>query len=262
VAVLDHGRWHTFSDRAGLHTRDVYYVIPRADGRMCVAYLDAFGVSCFRYDGHAIGQVEHVGPAQGLSSGRVYTIGEDAQQRLWIGTGDGVDVVTPDGVDHFGEADGLAGNDSAGTAFLLDRDGSVWLGETGGASHVFAQHYRGPPRPPRTLVLAGELGGGALPGAGDAREVPHDRGSITVAFASSSMLDSTRIEYQVRLSPLETRWSQTHQREARYPALLPGAYRFEVRARIGSGPWGAANELAFAVRSAWWQTRWFAICAR
>ena len=266
VVVLDHGTWHAFNDRAGLRTRDVYYVIPRRDGRMCVAYLDAFGVSCFRYAGGALSHLEHVGPQHGLSSGRVYAIGEDGQERLWVGTGDGVDVVAPDGagrfiVDHFSETDGLAGNDSAGTAFLLDRDGSVWLGETGGASHVLAQHYRGPPAPPRTLMLAGELGGGALPGASEAVEVPHDRGSLTVGFAASSMLDPTHVEYQVRLLPLETRWSQIHQREARYPALLPGAYRFEVRARIGQGLWGAASELAFAVRPAWWQTRWFVVGA-
>jgi two-component system cell cycle sensor histidine kinase/response regulator CckA len=38
---------------------------------------------------------------------------------------------------------------------------------------------------------------------------------------------------------------------------LPGSYRFDVRARIDSGPWGPPAELAFAVRPAWWQTRWF-----
>ena len=38
---------------------------------------------------------------------------------------------------------------------------------------------------------------------------------------------------------------------------MPGAYRFEVRARIGAGGWGPVAGLAFVVHEAWWQSRWF-----
>jgi PAS domain S-box-containing protein len=47
--------------------------------------------------------------------------------------------------------------------------------------------------------------------------------------------------------------------EVRYPGLVPNAYRFEVRSRIGAGSWGSTAELRFAVLPAWWQTRWFMI---
>src|SRR5262249_5090156 len=81
--------------------------------------------------------------------------------------------------------------------------------------------------------------------------------ALTVEFAASSMLDAKRVEYQMRMSPLEPAWSASHQREAHYPALLPGAYSFEVRARIGAGAWGPPSVLRFAILAAWWQTRWF-----
>jgi PAS domain S-box-containing protein len=256
VIVLDHGAWHVLDRRSGLHGTAVSYLAPRADGRMCVAYREAIGVSCFRHDGVRATAVEQIGPAQGLAAGMVYLVGEDRDRRLWIGTGDGLDVVTPQGIDHFDEADGVAGNDSAATAFLADGDGSLWFGSSGGLTHVLAQFYQGPPAAPRTAFLDGRLGASANAGA-PALEVPHDHNALMLEFASSSMLDSRRVEYQVRLSPLESAWSTTRQRQLRYPALLPGAYRFEVRARVGVGSWGPATELGFAVLPAWWQSPWF-----
>jgi PAS domain S-box-containing protein len=257
--VLDHGTWRRFDATAGLPSSVMRRVIARADGRMCVTYNAAIGLSCFRYHGDSISDVENIGPAQGLTAGMVYFLGEDRQRRLWIGTGDGVDVVTPNGIDHFDENSGLAGNDSSARAFLVDDDGSLWLGATGGATHVFAQYYERPPAQPGTAFLGGRLGERAIAVAHAALETPHDRNALTLEFASSSLLDSKRVEYAMRLSPTETRWSVTHQHQARYPALLPDSYRFEVRARIGAGAWGPTTELRFDVLPAWWQTRWFLV---
>jgi PAS domain S-box-containing protein len=167
--------------------------------------------------------------------------------------------MTSRGIDHFDERDGLAGDDAAATAFLMDGDGSLWLGSTGGVTHILATHYDGPLAPPRTSFLDGKLGDQPIVARdlNAALEVPHDRNALTLMFASSSMLDAKRIEYQMRLSPIEADWHTTYQREARYPALLPAHYRFEVRARIGVGSWGPATVLEFSVLPAWWQTRWF-----
>jgi PAS domain S-box-containing protein len=260
VVVLDHGEWRVFGTAAGFRNSAMTFVMQRADGRLCASYTEALGLSCFRYDGHGVVDLEHIGTAQGLTSGMIYLLGEDPQHRLWVGTGGGVDILTPQGVDHFDESDGLAGNDTAAMAFLVDPDGSVWLGSTGGATHVFAQHYAGPPPPPSTVVLDGRLDGQPIRDAGNGTtgpEVPHDRNALRLEFAASSMLDAKRIEYEMRMSPLETAWSATHQRQAHYPGLLPGAYSFEVRARIGAGPWGEPTALRFTILPAWWQAMWF-----
>ena len=266
VAVLDHGAsrggeratWRVLDQAAGLRSSSVSYLIARRDGRLCTAYSEALGATCFGYDGGRLVGVTHIGAAEGLTSGMVYFLGEDRERRLWLGTGDGVNVVAPGGPDHFDKSDGLAGNDSASQAFFLDRDGSLWLGSTGGGSHVLAQHYAGAPRPPRTVLLGGRLGDlpihGARPGL---LEAPHDRSALLIELAAGTLLDPRRVEYQARLLPVETEWGAIHQRAARYPGLLPGSYRFEVRARVDAGTWGPTTALAFAVLPAWWQTRWF-----
>jgi signal transduction histidine kinase/ligand-binding sensor domain-containing protein/ActR/RegA family two-component response regulator len=257
VAVHDRGTWHVFDQSAGFRSSALRYIIQRADGRFCASYDQAIGVTCFRYAAGQVSALEHIGPAEGLAAGMVYFLGEDRRRRLWIGTGAGVDVVTSRGIDHFDQSDGLAGDDSTATAFLIDRDGSLWLGASGGATHLFAQHYDGPLAPPRTAFLEARLGGTSLLDARTAPELPHDHNALNLEFASSSMLGPRQLEYQVRLSPTETEWRTTHQRQIHDPALPPGSYRFEARTRIGSGSWGPIGDLRFTILPAWWQTRWF-----
>jgi PAS domain S-box-containing protein len=257
IAVLERGAWRLFGKASGFRDSAMRYVIRRADGRLCVAYNEPLGVTCFRYAAGEVSSLQHIGLADGLAAGAIYFLGEDHEQRLWIGTGAGVDVVTPQGVDHFDQSDGLAGDDSTATAFLADRDGSLWLGATGGATHLFAQYYGGPLPPPRIAFLEGRLGAEAFHGAPADLEVAHDRNALSLALASTSLLDPKHLEYQTRLSPMEVEWNTTSQRAASYPALPAGAYRFEARARIGAGAWGPTAELRFAVLPAWWQTRWF-----
>jgi len=261
VMVHDHGVWRRFDKTAGFRQTAMRYVLARADGRLCAAYIEPIGLSCFRYRDGVISNVEHIGLAEGLSFGLAYFLGEDRDHRLWIGTGHGVDIVSSQGVDHLGESDGLAGDDASATAFLVDGDGSVWMGEAGGATHVFAQYYKGPPEPPHALILDGRLGDRSIGELPAGHEVAHDRNALALVFASGSLLDESRVGYETRLVPLETEWSVTDQREARYPSLVPGTYRFEVRSRIGAGAPGPPAALSFTVLPAWWQTRWFVALA-
>jgi PAS domain S-box-containing protein len=257
LAVLEDGRWRVFSKDHGLRDPATRYLTRRADGRICASYTEAIGFSCFRYDGHRLEAIEHMSEADGLAAGMVYFLGEDHQARLWIGTGNGVDVLTPGGLDHFGEEDGLVGNDSSGTAFFADTDGSIWLGATAGISHLQAQHYRGPPAPPRSFIVEGRLGGNLVrPNAQAPMQAAHDASSLLIELAASSFLDPDRLELHSRLLPFEREWTVNATHELRTPALPPGSYHLEVRARLGAGAWGPTAELRFDVLAAWWQTRW------
>jgi PAS domain S-box-containing protein len=242
----------------GFRARALRYLVHTRDHEYCATYVESIGVVCYEVDGLAISRIHHIGVADGLSSGVVYFVGYDRAQRLWVGTGDGVDVVTPRGVDHLGMADGLAGDDSAANAFLEDADGSLWLGSTGGVSHLFASRYDGPPAPPAVVVRGGRLGDQAIrEGQHGPLETSHDLHTLRVEFGTRRLADADRVAYQIRLLPVEQAWTTTPAHQARYPSLPPGGYRFEVRARIGAGSWGAVAALAFSVRPAWWQQRWF-----
>jgi C4-dicarboxylate-specific signal transduction histidine kinase/ligand-binding sensor domain-containing protein/ActR/RegA family two-component response regulator len=256
IAALRDGTWRVYGTEDGFHAPWMRYLVHTHDREYCVAYAEAVGVTCFDVHGDAVANVRHIGVAQGLITGSVYFLGGDRSHRLWIGTGDGVSVPTRRGMDHFGESDGVAGNDSTANAFMEDTDGSLWLGSTGGVTHLHAQSYEGPPAPPQVVMRGGRIGDRVLRGRDVALETPHDRNAITLEFGSDRLTDADRIEYQVRMSPLETEWTSTRTHQARYPSLPPAAYTFEVRARIGAGAWGPITKRSFVVRPAWWQSRW------
>ena len=262
IAALRDGTWRVYGPEDGFHAPWMRYLVHTHDHEYCVAYAEAVGVTCFDVQDDAVANVRHIGVAQGLITGSVYFLGGDRAHRLWIGTGDGVSVPTRRGMDHFGESDGVAGNDSTANAFMEDTDGSLWLGSTGGITHLHAESYEGPPAPPHVVMRGGRLGDLILrdnhPVAvkPPVLETPHDLNTITLEFGSDRLTDADRIEYQVRLSPLEAEWTSTRTHQARYPSLPPGAYTFEVRARIGAGAWGPITNLSFVVTPAWWQSRW------
>ena len=116
IVVLDRGAWRVFDASWGFRSASMRYLVRSHGHRMCVAYTEGTGAACFTSDGRTVSELRHIGVAEGLHTGMVYFLGEDRQRRLWIGTGDGVDVVTPQGtgvqVEHFDERDGIAGNDS------------------------------------------------------------------------------------------------------------------------------------------------------
>ena len=264
VAVLEDGAWHLFDQAAGFRGSTMRYVIRarrRPDVRRRTPRRSALTLLSLRRRRGLAARAHRAG-RPGLTTGMVYFLGEDRQQRLWVGTGDGVDVVTPDRR----SITSTRATASRATTRRRPRSWSTATARCGSArpaarptcSRSTTTRPAARRRAPRSSTAGSAISRSAPPGT-RALEVPHDRNALTLEFAASSMLDAKRVEYQIRLSPLETEWSATHQREARYPALLPGAYRFEVRARIGAGSWGPATELRFAVLPAWWQTRWFLV---
>ena len=257
VGVLERDTWQVLGARDGLASSSTQYVMQRRDGRMCVTYLGAIGLGCFRYDHGKLTTFERIGVGDGLASGEVYLFGEDAQRRLWVGTGDGLDVATPHGFDHFGDRQGLAGNDCSAMAFWLDPDGSIWIGSSTGLSHIAAQDYHGPPPPPPVAVLDARLDHEPMQAGAEPVRVSHDHNAFEVRFTATSFLDAKAAEYQTRMLPAETEWRAIRLRDAAYPALPPGAYQFEVRARLGAGVWGPPTVLRFEIMAPWWQTGWF-----
>jgi len=90
------------------------------------------------------------------------------------------------------------------------------------------------------------------------RRFPHEFNTLEVEFAVPGVSNESQLEYGIRLRGLETDWHISQIRESRYVALVPGSYVFEVRSRLGSGPWSLPTSLAFEIERPWWRA-WPAI---
>jgi signal transduction histidine kinase len=83
---------------------------------------------------------------------------------------------------------------------------------------------------------------------------PRDR-DFLVTFAALSFLREKSITFRYRLQGLDDHWIETVQREARYPSLPSGPYRFQVASRHGNGPWSPVPAaVSFRIVPPWWAT--------
>jgi diguanylate cyclase (GGDEF)-like protein len=233
LARFENGAWRRFTSRDGLVRDHVSYIRETPGGDLWIAYFEPFGVTRVRPAGDAIRIM------QTISAGKVYIVGEDAQHRLWIGTGAGIDVVTANSIDHYSAGDGLAGDDTDAQAFLCDERGEVFVGTSSGFSRFVAR--RDPPSlgAPPIVITNWKLS---------------DRRDFDASFSALSYFKPALVEYETRLAGLDDAWQRATEPHARFSRLPHGEYRFEARARLRPGPWSAPASVGFTILPAWWQT--------
>jgi len=91
--------------------------------------------------------------------------------------------------------------------------------------------------------------------------LPSDTRGFTIRFASLALTEAAGVTYRYRLHGIDDRWiPSTSDRLARYPALPPGRWTFEVRAFNG-GVQEDTLTLPVTILAAWWETRAFQAAA-
>ena len=247
IACLDRGIWRRYTTRDGLAHNHAAYIVETASGDFLATYFEPLGLVRFSIDGGAAMHiVDRLDSRRGLSTNKIFLIGEDASHRLWVGTGVGVDLVNGPLIEHLGMADGLAGDDIDAMAFLAQPDGEVFLGTSSGFSHYIPRADAPRVEPPPVLITSSAIG------------AKHD---FSASFAALTYLKQDLIEYQVRLVGLEDEWRPAVSRDVRYAMLAPGQYRFDARARLRQGVWSAPVSVPFTIAPAWWQTWWARVLA-
>ena len=242
IACLDRGIWRRYTTHDGLAHNHAAYIVEIASGDFLATYFEPLGMVRFSIDGGAAMHiVDHLDAGRGLSSSKIFLVGEDAHHRLWVGTGVGVDLLNGPLIEHLGMADGLAGDDIDAMAFLAQPDGEVFLGTSSGFSHYVPRADAPRVEPPPVRITSSAVG------------AKHD---FSASFAALTYLKQDLIEYQVRLVSLEDEWRPAVSRDVRYAMLAPGQYRFEARARLRPGTWSAPVTVPFTIAPAWWQTWW------
>jgi diguanylate cyclase (GGDEF)-like protein len=259
LAMLESGKWRRFTSKDGLRRDYMAYVSPLRNGDLLAPYFDPLGVARLRYENGTLKVVKHYDAESSNSANKVFLVGEDSLERLWIGGGQGIDLLGPTGSRHFGGSDGLVGEDTVSMSFLAEPNGDVWFGTTKGLIH-FNQAAFGalpPQSPPATALMRIALGGQEYRPDAPLPRVPHNN-LFEVKYTGLSFVGEGQMQYRERLLGRETTFNITDSRDARYSALPHGHYRFEVAARIGNrGAWGPTSVFTFRVMPAWWQTWWF-----
>ncbi len=256
LARREHGRWTRFTARDGLRPSGIGYLTEAADGAIWVGYRDAQGVSRVTpKDGKLV--IQHFTHQNGLHSDLAVFLGADRRGWVWVGTDQGVDVFDGRSWRHYGQAEGLIWDNCNTSGFFADSDGSVWIATSRGLSHLLSPGQPSAAAPP-TVVLTRARLGNRQPDLSQDLAVPYRERSLEVAFAAPAFLNEHEVQFRYRLAGLESDWLETMQRQARYPSLPAGTYRFEVAARNAQGTWSAAPAVySFRVLPPWWRSGWF-----
>jgi PAS domain S-box-containing protein len=254
LVIREHGQWRRFTTRDGLLQDYVGYLAPRDDGSVLLASWASVGYSIARYAGGTL-TCEH---DRTLAGRKIYSLIEDPKShRRFMGTGSGLEIIDGTHHRHLTQSDGLPGDDFDANALFVEANGDIWLGTSSGLGLLRGATEGPSPRPPRSLIETAQLGSHPLRPASPPTEVEHAENTLAVHFAGMSFANEKKVSYSFRLVGFDPAWSESAVPEARFTNLPPGAYTFEVRTRVADGPWGESAALAFSIRPAFWQTRWF-----
>lgn len=229
------------------------------DGSAWMSFREAVGLAHVALQGGHLRVVERRTAAEGLLSDSVYSLGCDGQGRLWVSTNRGLQRWEGNHARSFDRFAGLGGQACNPWSFWPDASGDVWVGTTGGLLH-YAPGQEGLVSDAPAVQLSEALfGQRAWKGQFDEGAHPYADRTLEVRFSCLDFSQEGALRFHVRLLGLEDAWRETEERHLRYPGLLPGGYRLELRAIGDSGQPGPITALSFSIRPPWWRT-WPAWC--
>jgi signal transduction histidine kinase/ligand-binding sensor domain-containing protein len=269
------GHFTSFQRETGFPSDNISAIYADADD---VLWIGTSGNGLIRFSN---GTWTHYTTQNGLIANSLDYVIEDGDGFLWIGSNSGLMRVRKKDLDDFAAAptnfipcrgydkrDGLPATEctfGSQPAACRTPDGKLWFPTVAGVVWVDPNQIHLNTNPPPVViesVLVGEQetstnGPHAAPPA--SAIVPPGKEDLEIQYTSLNLGGADRARFHYRLVGRETKWHEAGgQRFARYPALSPGQYEFQVQACNEDGVWNKTGaSLSVTVLPFFWQTGWF-----
>lgn len=220
------------------------------------------------------GRLTAIRPADGLWDGIALTILEDRAGYLWMSCNRGFFRVARAELNAFAEGrlakvssngfgpgDALRSTTFAGglqPAGAIDARGQLWLPSSNGLVIVDPARLPGAGQPPRTQLEGVLLDGQSRPLDAEVL-LPPGSVPLTIRYTAMTLLNADRVRFRYQMEGITRDWVDAgRSREAAFPALPHGQYRFRVAASTDGKHWSEATApLLITVRPYLYQTGWF-----
>ena len=256
LLLRDNGGWHHINiGQSGVKADQI---VADSKGNLWVAGPSQ-DLMRIRVANYRVVETEHIGRPPLLSE-EVVSLVVDHRGWLWVGEDAGVTVY--DGVRwrSFTQDDGLIWNDTDSSALNEDRDGSMWIGTSGGLSHLIEPKAALAGSSPPPVFSQVSLGNVVV---SEGSSVTWSSSPLVISMALLSFKNTQDIGIRYRLIGEEqgSGWEDTHETTVRYRHLSPGSYRFEVVAVNAAGSAvSPVASMSFTIVPLWWQNRAMQIC--
>lgn len=280
--------WFGTTGQGLVRLRDgVFKTLGKADGLLSTWVMalheDAAGSLWIGTNGEGMnrlrdGKISSIRPADGLWDGLSQSILEDRHGQLWMTCNRGFYRVARAELDAFvegrakrvssagfGPGDALRGTTFAGglqAAGAVDAQGLLWLPSANGLVIVDPQHLPGLGRPPAVKLESVKVDGQAQATEGEA-VLPPGALPLSIRYTAMTLLYADRARFRYQMEGLTRGWVEAgSSREAAFPALPHGHYRFRVAASTDGLSWTEAGPaLDITVQPRFYQSAWFLLLA-
>jgi diguanylate cyclase (GGDEF)-like protein len=263
------GAWKTYTRKEGLVSNWVLALHEDASGAMWVG-TNGEGMNRIKE-----GRVSPIRASDGLWDNTVQVILEDKKGNLWMTCNRGFFYVPRRELEDFvegrvakisstpyGPTDALrsttfaSGQHPAGS---IDANGHLWLPSLKGVVLVDPQALPGDGTPP-SVSVHDVLVDGKSQFTDDAIVLPPGSLPLSIRFTAGTLIHADRARFRYRMDGLTRDWVDAGKnREATFPSLPYGSYRFIVATSIDGKRWQeSAQPLTVQVKPRFYQTPWFA----
>jgi hypothetical protein len=218
----------------------------------------------------------HFNVSDGLQSNHVMSITSDGQNRIWVASNKGIDILQLNKsqeweVFNFAKAEELGVKQSAFEKLVTDREGNVWFSSPDNIYRFDVDSIRLEKETPRVIIEKVSIAfketnwSTIVDSLYSIYQLPwqpvlhYNQNSLGISFNATDLsITSSNPEYSYKLLPLDTAWSAPSKSKYVSFAELPaGKYQFMVKAKDRASGWSTPALFSFTIKPAFWNLWWF-----
>ncbi|MEO7046079.1 MAG: histidine kinase, partial [Ferruginibacter sp.] len=218
----------------------------------------------------------HFDVSNGLQSNHVLSMTSDGQNRMWIATNKGIDIMqlNKNGeweIFNFAKTEELSIKQVEFEKLIRDPKGNVWFSSPENMFRFDTDSIRLTKKAPRIIIEKVSL---------DFKEtnwskitdslysyyqlpwqpvLPYNQNSLGISFNATDLATASPLpEYSYKLLPFDTSWSIPSKSKFVSLAQLPaGKYQFLVKAKDKASGWSTPALFSFIIKPPFWNLWWF-----
>jgi diguanylate cyclase (GGDEF)-like protein len=192
-----------------------------------------------------------------LSALTPLAIAVDRHGSVWLGSDQGVIAWNGQTWRRLTQESGLIWNDVNQSSLVAAADGTLWIGTTGGLSHLLhPQHVFD--TVPLAVSLTGIWRGGVVYSGAGRITLPWATQPLHFQISTPSIRNRSELVFKYRMVGLQPDWTESRDGLATFSALPPGKYIFEAMASNSNlNAHSVPIKLEVRISPPWWRSYWF-----